>query len=83
MNNKYNKQGKKINLDSKNKKGKIVEMENNKINSNKMQNNNLHNYENLNYISNIKNIPQIDIKYRNELDNRMDLIMKKIEQNIK
>ena len=82
MNNKYNKQGKKINLDSKNKKGKIVEMENNKINSNKMQNNNLHNYENLNYISNIKNIPQIDIKYRNELDNRMDLIMKKIEQNI-
>ena len=82
MNNKYNKQGKKINLDSKNKKGKIVEMKNNKINSNKMQNNNLHNYENLNYISNIKNIPQIDIKYRNELDNRMDLIMKKIEQNI-
>ena len=79
MNIKNNKQGQKVILNSKNKRGRFNE----KKNSNNKQNNNLQNNGDLIYISNINNIPQIDTKYRNELDNRMDLIMKKIDQNIK
>jgi len=78
MNIKNNKQGQKVILNSKNKRGRFNE----KKNSNNKQNNNLQNNGDLIYISNINNIPQIDTKYRNELDNRMDLIMKKIDQNI-
>ena len=79
MNIKNNKQGQKVILNSKNKRGRFNE----KKNSNNKQNNNLQNNGDLIYISNINNIPQIDTKYRNELDNRMDLLMKKIDQNIK
>ena len=76
MKNKINKQGKKEFINLKNKKGKYNGEKYKEINTNKEQNFNLQENENLNFITNI------DAKYRNELNERMDSLMKKIDQNI-
>ena len=76
MKNKINKQGKKEFINLKNKKGKYNGEKYKEINSNKEQNIYLQENENLNFITNI------DAKYRNELNERMDSLMKKIDQNI-
>jgi hypothetical protein len=76
MKNKINKQGKKDFNNLKNKRGKYNAGKFNEINTNKEQNFNIRENENINFISNI------DAKYRNELNERMDSLMKKIDQNI-
>ena len=76
MKNKINKQGKKDFINLKNKRGKYNAGKFNEINTNKEQNFNIRENENINFISNI------DAKYRNELNERMDSLMKKIDQNI-
>jgi len=76
MKNKINKPGKKEFINLKNKKGKYNGEKYKEINTNKEQNFNLEENENLNFITNI------DAKYRNELNERMDSLMKKIDQNI-
>ena len=76
MKNKINKQGKKDFINLKNKRGKYNTGKFNEINTNKEQNFNIRENENINFISNI------DAKYRNELNERMDSLMKKIDQNI-
>ena len=82
MKNKINKQGKKEPINSKNKKGKVIKEKFYANNSNKEQNNNFQENDDLNFLSDQNYLSNIDPKYRNELDERMDLLMKKIDQNI-
>ena len=70
MNRQINKQGKKAIINQKNKKINNIKETNKEINLKE---------ENMNKFDFISNI---DTKYRNELNQRMDLLMKKIEQNI-
>ena len=82
MNKQINKQGKKIEVNSKYKNGnKIFEQVNKEKNKINKENINLKNNE-INFYSNINYIPQIDSKYRKQLDDRMDMLMEKIDQNI-
>ena len=82
MNKQFNKQGKIIEVNSKNKNGnKIFEQVNKEKNKINKENINLKNNE-INFYSNINYIPQIDSKYRKQLDDRMDMLMEKIDQNI-
>jgi len=75
MNRQINKQGKKAILNPKNKKGNNIKEINKEINI-KEEENMKNNYNKFDFISNI------DTKYRNELNERMDVLMKKIDQNI-
>ena len=81
MNKQINKQEKNISKNQKNKKGfnsKKIKKENE---LNVEENLNLNN-ANLNLIYNIPDFSNIDMKYRCQLNERMDLLMKKIDQNI-
>ena len=81
MNKQINKQEKNISLNQKNKKGfnnKEIII-GNKINEEK----NINMYNNkLNPVYDIPELYNIDIKYRSKLNERMDLLMKKIDQKI-
>ena len=74
MKKQINKQGKKV-FGTKNKNGKNFVQINNEIFD-------INEGNNINYISNINNYPNIDSKYRKQLNDRMDEIMKKIDKNI-
>ena len=70
MNRQINKQGRKAIINQKNKKINNIKETNKEIN---LKGENMNKFD---FISNI------DTKYRNELNQRMDLLMKKIDQNI-
>ena len=78
MNKKINTKGKKIKT---NKKGKNTN-ETHKEYDLVEENINLNNYNNLNFLSKYQNSSKVNTQYRNQLDERMDLLMKKIDQNI-
>ena len=71
------KQGKKNVNNIKKQKGKIVKEKNHNLIQNEEE---FQMYQNNDY--DINNFPNIDSEYRKQLDERMDLLMEKIEQNI-
>ena len=72
------KQGKKNVNNIKKQKGKIVKEKNHNLIQNEEEEFQM--YQNNDY--DINNFPNIDSEYRKQLDERMDLLMEKIEQNI-
>ena len=72
------KQGKKNVNNIKKKKGKIVKEKNHNLIKNEEEEFQM--YQNNDY--DINNFPNIDSEYRKQLDERMDLLMEKIDQNI-
>ena len=72
------KQGKKNVNNIKKQKGKIVKEKNHNLIQNEEEEFQM--YQNNDY--DINNFPNIDSKYRKQLDERMDLLMEKIDQNI-
>ena len=78
MNKKINTKGKKIKTNKKGKNTNEIHKEYDLVE----ENINLNNYNNLNFLSKFQNSSKINTQYRNQLDERMDLLMKKIDQNI-
>ena len=78
MNKKINTKGKKIKTIKKGKNTNETHKEYDLVE----ENINLNNYNNLNFLSKFQNSSKINTQYRNQLDKRMDLLMKKIDQNI-
>ena len=75
---------KNVSNNAKNIKGKKVLKEKNyNFNKdNKEENFHINQYNGLNFNTNINNFSNIDPKYRKQLNDRMDLLMEKIDQNI-
>ena len=78
MNKKINTKGKKIKTNKKGKNTNEIHKEYDLVE----ENINLNNYNNLNFLSKFQNSSKVNTQYRNQLDERMDLLMKKIDQNI-
>ena len=78
MNKKINTKGKKIKTNKKGKNTNEAHKEYDLVE----ENINLNNYNNLNFLSKFQNSSKVNTQYRNQLDERMDLLMKKIDQNI-
>ena len=78
MNKKINTKGKKIKTNKKGKNTNEIHKEYDLVE----ENINLNNYDNLNFLSKYQNSSKVNTQYRNQLNERMDLLMKKIDQNI-